>query len=187
MRHCAGKGRLKDSNSSADYYVAWADSDWTVSSKPKYLFCDVASGAYPTAYASIRIASNKASRSNEYAATPSRSWSSSSSVSLSFGIGPASISTNLSGSSSAKVTRTTYTSTQAAWSVTPSRLSKVSVAFSQAVAQGSVPKYTVTMTRPLYALSKTVTKPGTCKANWHAYNVKVKSTAVSGSQTTFTR
>lgn len=149
---CWWKYKMTDADSRADYYAVVASSYWTHSAGP---------AGYDAAM-SQSIQSSVAARDNVYNATGSfqTNTNCSSPVSLSIGWGPFSASTSPTICSGYKVTRSTYNSAGAGWSSPKAAgLRKIETMFTQKVPQGTVPRYTVRFSIPIYTNTYIPTSP----------------------------
>ncbi len=140
---CWWKYRINDSDTRADYYAVVAASYWTHSAGP---------AGYPAAMGQS-VQSSAVSVDNAYGATGSFTTNKSctSPVTLSVGWGPISASTTPTLCSGYTVTRSTYGSAGAGWSSPKAAgLRTIETMYTQKVPQGTVPRYTVRFSIPIY-------------------------------------
>lgn len=140
---CYTKYRISDGDPNGDYYALVADSHWTYSAGNK---------SYPARMYQF-VASNATSKDNVYGSTPgfTSNQSCSTSFSVSFGVGPFSVSTSPRVCSGYTVSRTTYSYVRSNWQAEKvGGLSNVETAYSQKVANGTVPKFEVHFAIPNY-------------------------------------
>jgi len=160
-KYCVTKLRAKDSNKSADYYLLEVATSWTSKfpKNPNDKYYYGASGWKNS------LKSSKATVKKEFDATPSFKKPTGDKTSISIGVGIAGVSVSATQDfvKTASVTRSSLENQSASWkSSDVTSIKRTDLFFTQAVANKSVPKYTVTLTRPYYTYSFTTAKTKTC-------------------------
>lgn len=178
VRYCTTKLRAADANDEADYYVLDSVASWSNSARSNF---------HLAAPWSQKVSSSVAARRSEYSATPSF-FRSTGTVNFSIGASFAGIS--LSSPQSfrlgTQVTRAINTTRGASWKgADASKVSSTELIYAQAVAENTVPKYTVTYSRPAYSYSWSRVKQ--CRATncWTGWKPQLSGAAQS--QITHTR
>lgn len=143
VKHCAFKYRMKDSDPSADYYLAFLQSDFTHTSGYKSL----------PAAAYQRLSSSRSAVTNVFAGTPSYTSSKSCTtpVTISVGKGPFSASVTPQICSGYSVNRSYLGTSSVGWTAPKAAgANLMEGVYFQKVAQGAKPIFTYEFVRPTY-------------------------------------
>jgi hypothetical protein len=161
IKYCTTKLRAHDENSKADYYVLDSVSTWTTNSRSNF---------HIGAPWSENVSSSVASRGSEHNATPTFTRNTGS---VNFAVGVSFAGISLSSPQSfrfgTQVNRTSLSSRATGWKgVDVSKLGSTELIYAQAVAEKSVPRYSVSYRRPTYTYSWSRVRQcrGSCWSGW---------------------